>query len=154
MLHDQNARTRIVRVPRRSTGVHEMMLSLPMLPTCQKVRRSVRTLCGMVVASTSIARGVTAQEREPNEAWRIIVPPQSCLVFARDGSLIGEIGKQKRTLVSLRSLPRYVGQAFVAVEDQRPLLGRRQSGHVPDGHVPPVARHRNAGAPRLHRKHP
>ena len=73
----------------------------------------------MVVASTSIARGVTAQEREPNEAWRIIVPPQSSLVFARDGSLIGEIGKQKRTLVSLRSLPRYVGQAFVAVEDQR-----------------------------------
>jgi penicillin-binding protein 1A len=59
------------------------------------------------------------QEREANEAWRIIVPPQSSLVFARDGSLIGEIGKEKRTLVAIRSLPRYVGQAFVAVEDQR-----------------------------------
>jgi penicillin-binding protein 1A len=33
--------------------------------------------------------------------------------------LIGELGKEKRTLVSIRTLPRYVGQAFVAVEDQR-----------------------------------
>ena len=66
-----------------------------------------------------IAAPLTAQEREQKEAWRIVQPPQSSLVFARDGSLIGEIGKQKRTLVSIRSLPRYVGQAFVAVEDQR-----------------------------------
>jgi penicillin-binding protein 1A len=75
----------------------------------------------MLVAAAMLlaARDVGAQEREPNEAWRIIAPPQSSLVFARDGSLIGEIGKQKRTLVSLRTLPRYVGQAFVAVEDQR-----------------------------------
>jgi penicillin-binding protein 1A len=69
--------------------------------------------------AVSIARPVSAQDREPNEAWRIVTPPQSSLVFARDGSLIGEFGTQKRTLVSLRSLPRYVGQAFVAVEDQR-----------------------------------
>ncbi|HEY0994602.1 MAG TPA: PBP1A family penicillin-binding protein, partial [Gemmatimonadaceae bacterium] len=45
--------------------------------------------------------------------------PQSSLVYARDGSLIGEIGKEWRTSVSIRTLPRYVGQAFVAVEDQR-----------------------------------
>jgi len=73
----------------------------------------------VVGAVGAIATPVAAQEREPNEAWRMIVPPQSSLVFARDGSLIGELGTQKRTLVSLRSLPRYVGQAFVAVEDQR-----------------------------------
>jgi len=40
-------------------------------------------------------------------------------VYARDGSLIGEIGRQLRTSVPLASLPRYVGQAFVAIEDRR-----------------------------------
>jgi penicillin-binding protein 1A len=74
--------------------------------------------CAFAVAASAVTP-VAAQEREPNDPWRIIVPPQSSLVFARDASLIGEIGRQKRTLVSLRTLPRYVGQAFVAVEDQR-----------------------------------
>ena len=76
------------------------------------VRRALTVLIG-------IASPLAAQEREQNEPWRIVQPPQSSLVFARDGSLIGEIGRQKRTIISIRSLPRYVGQAFVAVEDQR-----------------------------------
>lgn len=50
---------------------------------------------------------------------RIVIPPQSSQVFARDGSLIGEVGKELRTSISIRSLPKYVGQAFIAVEDQR-----------------------------------
>jgi penicillin-binding protein 1A len=66
-----------------------------------------------------LARVGGAQATAANEAWRIISPPQSSLVFARDGSLVGEIGREKRTLIALRTLPRYVGQAFVAVEDQR-----------------------------------
>ena len=70
-------------------------------------------------AAVSVAPTLAAQEKQSNDAWRMVVPAQSSLVFARDGSLIGEIGAQKRTLVSIRSLPRYVGQAFVAVEDQR-----------------------------------
>jgi penicillin-binding protein 2D len=45
--------------------------------------------------------------------------PQSSLVLARDGSVLAEFGRQVRTSISLASLPRYVGQAFVAVEDQR-----------------------------------
>src|SRR6267142_755640 len=53
------------------------------------------------------------------EAWHIIIPPQTSIIFARDGSMIGEVGKESRFNVSLRSLPTYVGQAFVAVEDQR-----------------------------------
>jgi len=53
------------------------------------------------------------------EAWQIIQPPQSTLVLARDSSLIGEIGKEWRTSVSIRTLPTYVPQAFIAVEDQR-----------------------------------
>jgi penicillin-binding protein 1A len=51
--------------------------------------------------------------------WQIVPQPQSSLVFARDGAFIGEIGKESRTTVSIRALPKYVGQAFVAVEDQR-----------------------------------
>jgi 1A family penicillin-binding protein len=53
------------------------------------------------------------------EAWRIIQPAQSSIVLARDGSIIGEIGKQFRTSVRITSLPSWVPQAFVAVEDQR-----------------------------------
>jgi len=78
----------------------------------------VRTASALALAAVA-ASPALAQGREPNEPWRMIVPPQSSLVFARDGSLIGELGAQKRTLVSLRSLPKYVGQAFIAVEDQR-----------------------------------
>lgn len=53
------------------------------------------------------------------EPWQIVPQRQSSLVFARDGAFIGEIGTESRTTVSIRTLPRYVGQAFVAVEDQR-----------------------------------
>ena len=45
--------------------------------------------------------------------------PQASLVLARDGSLIGEIGKEIRTSVSIKSLPAYLPHAFVAVEDHR-----------------------------------
>jgi len=53
------------------------------------------------------------------EAWRIVQAPQSSVVFARDGTLMGEIGAQWRSSVPLRSLPKYVPQAFIAVEDHR-----------------------------------
>ena len=49
----------------------------------------------------------------------LIQPPQSSLVLARDGSLIGEIGPEWRTSISIRTLPAYVPQAFIAVEDKR-----------------------------------
>ena len=66
-----------------------------------------------------IAAPAFAQQAAPatpgGEAWRIVRPPQSSLVLARDGSLIGEIGKQWRTSVPLATLPRHLGQAFIAV---------------------------------------
>lgn len=64
----------------------------------------------------TIPATLAAQDVEP---WQIIVPPQASIIFARDGSMIGEVGKESRFNVSVRTLPRYVGQAFVAVEDQR-----------------------------------
>jgi len=54
-----------------------------------------------------------------SEPWQIVPQPQSSLVYGRDGSLIGEIGRQFRTSVALRTLPRYLPEAFIAVEDQR-----------------------------------
>jgi len=60
-----------------------------------------------------------AQSRRSGEAWQIVPLAQASEILARDGSLIGEIGSQLRTSVSIRTLPKYVGQAFIAVEDQR-----------------------------------
>jgi penicillin-binding protein 1A len=62
------------------------------------------------------AAPAVAQEPDPS---RIITPLQSSLVFARDGSLIGEIGREWRTNISIRTLPKYVPNAFIAIEDQR-----------------------------------
>ncbi|MEP6691848.1 MAG: transglycosylase domain-containing protein, partial [Gemmatimonadaceae bacterium] len=55
----------------------------------------------------------------PNDAWRLVQPKQSSLVYARDNSLLGEIGSEWRTSVSIKTLPKYVPQAFVAIEDHR-----------------------------------
>jgi len=53
------------------------------------------------------------------EAWQIITPAQASLVLGRDGALIGELGRERRINVALRTLPKYVGHAFVSVEDKR-----------------------------------
>jgi penicillin-binding protein 1A len=71
-----------------------------------------------LLAALIAAEPLVAQQ-STGEPWRLIQPPQSSLVFARDGSLIGEIGKEWRTSVAIKTLPKYVGQAFVAVEDKR-----------------------------------
>jgi penicillin-binding protein 1A len=64
---------------------------------------------------------VSAQQPGANdtEPWTIVPMPQASLVLARDGSLIGEIGKEIRINVPIGSLPKYVPHAFVAVEDHR-----------------------------------
>jgi penicillin-binding protein 1A len=59
------------------------------------------------------------QGQQPVEAWQLIVPAQASIIFARDGSMIGEVGKESRLNVPFPTLPKYVGQAFIAVEDQR-----------------------------------
>jgi len=60
-----------------------------------------------------------APSQSTGEPWKIITPPQATLVLGRDGSVIGEIGRERRLSVPLRTLPRFVGQAFIAVEDKR-----------------------------------
>lgn len=80
-------------------------------------RRSARVGAALLLLAAPFA-GASGQ-RATGEPWRINTLPQATLVFANDGSLIGEIGPELRTSISIKTLPKYVGEAFVAVEDQR-----------------------------------
>ena len=75
----------------------------------------------VIAAFTLIAAGtpVAAARAQNGDPSRLVAPPQASELFARDGELLGELGKEIRTSVSIRSLPKYLPQAFVAVEDQR-----------------------------------
>ena len=73
----------------------------------------------LVLALLFGATKLSAQTMATGEVWQIVPQRQSSLVYARDGAFIGEIGTESRTTVSIRKLPKVVGQAFVAVEDQR-----------------------------------
>ena len=44
---------------------------------------------------------------------------QTSKLFARDSTLVGEFGEQRRTVVPLASLPPHVPNAFIAIEDRR-----------------------------------
>src|SRR5690348_15477033 len=76
-------------------------------------------LVGFVTLSLLAPLPAFAQTRSTGPTWQIVPQPQSSLVFARDGSMLGDIGRESRTSVSIRTLPKYVGQAFIAVEDKR-----------------------------------
>jgi 1A family penicillin-binding protein len=85
-------------------------------------QRYNQPLCALLAGALLFTPGLLgAQEPKPvdTEPWTIVPVAQASLVLARDGSLIGEIGKEIRTSVSIKSLPRYLPQAFVAVEDHR-----------------------------------
>ena len=74
-----------------------------------------------------VAMSHSARAQATGEPWQIVPQPQTSLVFARDGALVGEIGRESRTSVSIRTLPKYVGQAFVAGEARHRLpAGRGQ----------------------------
>ena len=84
-----------------------------------RARRAAVLASASMIGLALTPAPVTAQQPAQREPWMLIQPPQSSLVLARDGSLIGEIGAEWRTSVSIRSLPAYVPQAFIAVEDKR-----------------------------------
>lgn len=72
-----------------------------------------------LLLSGALAAQQPAPQPAAAEPWQLVTPPQSSLVFARDGSLIGEIGTEWRTIVSIKTLPAYLPNAFIAVEDHR-----------------------------------
>src|SRR5689334_21814821 len=85
-------------------------------------RRHNQPLRLLLLALAIFTPSLTSAQRASTPdtaAWTILPQPQASLVYARDGSLIGEIGKEIRTSVSIRTLPKYLPQAFIAVEDHR-----------------------------------
>ncbi len=72
-----------------------------------------------VLATFAVAGIADAQQARRSDPWQIVAQAQSSQILARDGSLLAEIGKELRTSVSIRSLPRYLPQAFIAIEDHR-----------------------------------
>lgn len=82
-------------------------------------RQSPKALPFVVFLAFSSALGAQQPNAVDTEPWRIVNPPQASLVIARDGSVIGEIGREWRLSVPIRSLPKYLPQAFVAIEDKR-----------------------------------
>src|SRR4051812_26065939 len=94
-------------------------IHLSEVDTAQRHNQPLRAvLCSALLF---IAPILGAQESRARDSvpWTIIPMPQASLVLARDGSLIGEIGKEIRTSISIKSLPAYLPHAFVAVEDHR-----------------------------------
>ena len=81
--------------------------------------KAMRFALFLMIVGASAATAQDTTRPGTGEVWQIVQPPQSSLVFGRDGSLIGEIGRQFRSSVTIASLPRYVPQAFIAVEDKR-----------------------------------
>lgn len=79
------------------------------------LRPALRILTALLPLALAPA-AAAAQQAQP---LTLRPPPQSARVYARDGSLIAELGPQVRTVVSMRSLPAYLPRAFVAVEDRR-----------------------------------
>ena len=73
-------------------------------------------LLGLWLALPAGAQHAPAQGT--GEPWRIIDPPQSTLVYARDHT-VRDVGRQLRTSVPLALLPPYLPAAFIAVEDHR-----------------------------------
>jgi penicillin-binding protein 1A len=74
--------------------------------------------CALLAFSPQLG-GAQQPAASDGEPWKIVAVPQASLVLARDGSLIGEIGKEIRTSVPIKTLPAYLPRAFVAVEDHR-----------------------------------
>src|SRR5687768_12221176 len=76
---------------------------------------AVRSLGAIAVAiAVFVAPSVgAAQQQTSNDPSRIVAMPQASIVLARDGSMIGEIGNELRTNVSIRTLPKYLPLAFV-----------------------------------------
>ncbi len=93
---------------------HQFLLSITLLTSAAPVSAQA-----VAAQAPAVQPSAAAPARGTGQPWQIVPQPQSSLVYARDGSLIGEMGRESRTSVPIRTLPKYVGQAFVAVEDQR-----------------------------------
>lgn len=111
----------IVALSRLELNYDEMNRSIhpSEVAIAQRYNQPLRALALVALLFTPVLLGAQQPGANDTEPWTIVPVPQTSLVLARDGSLIGEIGKEIRTSVSIKTLPRYLPQAFVAVEDHR-----------------------------------
>ena len=65
-------------------------------------QRAARIAVALVLVAPSV---LSAQSRKTGEAWQIVPQPQSSEILARDGALIGEVGSQIRTSISISVNP-------------------------------------------------
>jgi penicillin-binding protein 1A len=70
---------------------------------------------GVAAAWTRACAGTCPTAQQVGDYY----PAQASLVLDAKGGVLGSFYRERRTLVPLRSLPRYVPMAFVAIEDQR-----------------------------------
>ncbi len=114
------ARTRVPRTPTDGQPTPNRGQTRCGITTCVVgYFMTMRWFAFLAAPCLLLAQQPVVQPSAGGEAWHLITPPQSSQVFARDGSLVGEIGHEWRTIVSLKSLPPFLPNAFIAVEDQR-----------------------------------
>src|SRR5688572_2369958 len=109
--------------------MHPWPVTLPVdSPASKRVSGMFRPTPALVLAvalasATSVhaqARGATPPAQPyTGPVWSLPQSPQASLVFAANGGILGEIGKQARTSIELPAMPSYLPKAFIAVEDQR-----------------------------------
>ncbi|HME90103.1 MAG TPA: PBP1A family penicillin-binding protein [Myxococcaceae bacterium] len=83
-------------------------------------KRLALALLALIVFIAGLAAAVFAyfdRDLPSVEALRSYKPPQVTKVYCADGSVCAEFFKERRTLVSIKSLPAQVKNAFLAAED-------------------------------------
>ena len=72
----------------------------------------------MLLAASLSVMFWLAQKDLPNlDALKNYQPPQSTVVYDRNQRVVGRFFDERRTVISVKKLPRHVVEAFVAVED-------------------------------------
>jgi penicillin-binding protein 1A len=97
--------------------------SAPLAPRARLVRWAKRAALAVaaliVVAAATLVIALERYERDlPSTAeLKHYRPPQVTRVLARDGTLLGELFVERRTLVAIGDVPSHVKLAFLAAED-------------------------------------
>lgn len=94
-------------------------------PKRRRLAAVLKVVAALLVLGALGAGGVVglfayhAQELPKLETLRDYSPPQTTRVFGADGSLVGEIFSERRTVVPIEDVPAVMVQAFIAAEDSK-----------------------------------
>jgi penicillin-binding protein 1A len=82
--------------------------------------RTAGGLVGLALLGAAAASGgawVLSRELPSTETLRAYEPPTVTMVFDRDGEILGELYEERRYVLPLDQIPKYVQNAFIASED-------------------------------------